>query len=186
MIDWADFKPGVGKLLLSEPTLPDPNFARTVILLVAAETPEGSLGFVLNRRMEIRLSDLGGDFTELGHYLYEGGPVEHDTLHVVHRCQNVPGAVEISPGVYWGGNFPGILDRVKASNEHEFRFFLGYSGWSAGQLERELEEKTWLVTESTAEDIFFPDPETLWKNRVRALGGEMATLADYPMDPSWN
>jgi putative transcriptional regulator len=186
MIDWEGFKPAVGKLLLSEPTLPDPNFARTVVFLVAVEETEGILGFVLNRKMELKLSDLGESFALLEHSLYEGGPVEPDTLHILHRMEGIEGAVRVAEGVYWGGEITQLLEKIPGSDVNDYRFYLGYSGWASGQLEREIEEKTWLLADATAAQIFFSDPALLWKETIQSLGGDIASLANYPMDPTWN
>ena len=98
MIDWSSFKPHAGCLLLSEPTMADPNFARTVVL-ITAHNKEGSVGFVLNRPMQIEMKDISEEFANPRLKIYEGGPVELDTLHYVHRLgPGIPGATEISEG----------------------------------------------------------------------------------------
>src|SRR5690606_42033892 len=106
MIDWSKFKPKAGSLLIAEPTLPDGNFSRTVVFLVSHDE-EGSVGFVLNRPMAVQLADLGEEYaTGSAFQLHEGGPVQLDTLHYVHRLgQGISGAVEIADGIFWGGDF---------------------------------------------------------------------------------
>lgn len=186
MIDWSRHKPEAGRLLLSEPTLADPNFARTVVLLTA-HNEEGSVGFVLNRPLQINMSDLGHGFDSIKLPLYEGGPVELDTLHYVHRLgPGIPGATEIGNEVYWGGDFEIVKKALKSYTSETIRFFLGYSGWAAGQLEDEIAQHAWLVAPALEEDIFLTPPDKLWEKCIKGLGGEEAGLAGYPMDPRWN
>lgn len=188
MIDWTRFKPEKGTLLLSEPTLPDGNFSRTVVLLVAHDE-EGSLGFVLNRPLQLKLADLGEDFSFGDFPLYEGGPVQLETLHYIHRLgQGISGAVEIAEGIYWGGDFEQIRETVSVhdSASKDLRFFLGYSGWSGGQLQQEMTDRTWIVAPALEEEVFETESSGLWEKSLKAMGGEIARLVDYPMDPRWN
>lgn len=186
MIDWSNFKPAAGTLLLSEPTLADPNFARTVVYLTAHDD-EGSVGFVLNRPLEIGMADLGEGFKGMNFPLFEGGPVELDTLHYVHRLgPGIPGVTELADEVFWGGDFEIIKKGLPDCRKEDIRFFLGYSGWAPGQLEAEMEEHAWLVAPALSEDIFLTDPDKLWEKCIRGMGGEIAKLAGYPMDPRWN
>ncbi len=182
---WSDFKPEAGKFLLSEPTMADPNFARTVVLLVE-HGEEGSVGFVMNRPLEIQLSDVSEDFVGLDFPLFEGGPVQLETLHYVHRIKNMPGAQELCPGVFWGGDFEFLKTLLPSTLSSDIRFYLGYSGWGPDQLKAEQETRAWLSAAASPEMVFDGDPETLWERIVREQGGDVAGLANYPRDPSWN
>ena len=187
MIDWSSFRPEKGCLLLSEPTLADPNFARTVVLLVA-HNEEGSVGFVLNRSLELGLSDFSESFSGIEEKVYEGGPVELETLHYLHDLgEQIPGAERVMEGLYWGGDFE-LMMQVQRRGEGKVhsRYFLGYSGWAPGQLEAEMEEKTWLTIRVEASLIWDTPATRLWETCIRRLGGEAARLAGYPMDPRWN
>jgi len=139
--------PEKGRLLISEPYLPDPNFQRTVILL-CEHNEEGSFGFVINRPSNLKLSDvveIDGSFQA---NVYVGGPVQQDTLHFLHLAgDTLEGAAEIIDGLHWGGNFEQLSIMI-ASNSIEtddLRFYIGYSGWGSGQLDKEIEENSWIV-----------------------------------------
>lgn len=185
MIDWSSFKASKGKFLLSEPTLGDVHFSRTVVLVVS-HTSEGSTGFILNRPMQLRISDLGPEFELADLALYEGGPVELNTLHYVHTLADLTGAIEVQDGVYWGGDFEELKLRASDFSDATIRFFLGYSGWGAGQLEHEIHQGTWVVAEAHKQAVFYPNADRLWEHLIRSQGGEIAGLANYPQDPSWN
>ncbi len=186
MIDWSSFKPKAGSLLLSEPTLADSNFARTVVLLVA-HNEEGSVGFVLNRPLQLKVQDLGEAFSPCELPVFEGGPVEIDTLHYIHRLgPGYIGASEVANSIFWGGDFDLIKLGMPGYKTEEIRFFLGYSGWGPGQLEREMEEHAWLVAPALEEDVFELPAEVLWEKAMRGLGKDAAALTKYPLDPRWN
>lgn len=185
MIDWSQFKPEKGKFLLSEPTLFDPNFARTVCLLVEHNT-KGSLGFVLNRPLSLKVSDLDESLSQLEFPLYEGGPVQLDTLHYVHSFPEITGAEKVFEGVFWGGELESLLLRSHELNNQNCRFFLGYSGWGTGQLDMEVEAKTWIINRASKKQLFTENIESLWEDILRSEGGDIAKLANYPRDPSWN
>tara|TARA_R110000868_G_scaffold364904_2_gene627787 strand:+ start:1101 stop:1679 length:579 start_codon:yes stop_codon:yes gene_type:complete len=184
-----EFKAERGDLLISEPFLPDPNFERTVILLCEHDE-HGSFGFVLNKQSTVEFQDVietGTDFTEK---LFIGGPVQQDTLHFIHRTpEQMESGKEIVNGVYWGGDFERLLSLIdtKQLNREDYRFFLGYSGWSEGQLENELKAKSWIVyKQPAAEKLFDLDPEKLWKEALKELGGKFKMFSNYPEDPRLN
>jgi putative transcriptional regulator len=181
-----DLAPGV--LLVAEPALLDPNFRRTVILL-CDHNAEGSFGLILNRPTEYHLGEVLAEPPGIDALLYLGGPVQTDTLHYLHPyVDEVDEAVAVLDGVGWGGPFEEIVERVRlgALDADGFRFFIGYSGWGAGQLATEVEEGGWLVLPGSAADVFDGDPSVLWRDVMRGLGGEYALLSNYPDDPRMN
>ena len=182
-------KPATGKLLISEPFLNDPNFKRSVILM-AEHSYEGTLGFVLNQPSLLLLKDLIPDFTEADFPVFIGGPVEVDTIHFIHRCYDkLNSGEEISNGIYWGGNFETLKVLIKNNSidEDELKFFLGYSGWSSGQLEEEIIENTWIVSDKFTQDIVFSNnEEELWREVIVSLGPRFAHVSNFPSDPSLN
>jgi putative transcriptional regulator len=181
-----DLAPGV--LLVAEPALLDPNFRRAVILL-CAHNDEGSFGLVLNRPTEHHLGEVLTEPVGIDAALFLGGPVQTDTLHYLHPyADEVDEAVAVLDGVGWGGPFEEIVGRVRlgALDAAGFRFFVGYSGWGAGQLAEEVEEGGWLVLPGSAADVFGGDPTALWREVMRGLGGEYALLSNYPDDPQMN
>lgn len=181
--------PEKGDLLISEPYLPDDNFARTVILL-AEHNKEGSLGFVLNKPSGMMLSQVMPDLVDVDIPLFYGGPVQRDTLHFIHNCKDtLSESVEIGDGIFWGGDFHELISLIKNNliRESEFKFFIGYSGWAAGQLKSELKINSWIVTRNFAtRQVFEQEPSMLWKNTLESLGGKYKLFASFPQDPRMN
>lgn len=177
-----------GILLLSDPFLKDPNFARSVVLL-CEHNSEGSFGLVLNKKSPHRLSDLVEKAFDLTITVFDGGPVQQNTLHFIHRKPHlIPESVEVTKGIFWGGHFETILDLLRdgSLSQDDIRFFLGYSGWSQGQLEEEHEGKSWIIAPATSALIFLPKEEMIWKKSLHSLGGEYAQMSNYPSDPQLN
>ena len=181
----ADIIPGI--LLISDPFLKDPNFRRTVIFL-CEHNKEGSFGFVLNKKMTLGLSDLITDAEGIQLPVYEGGPVQKDTIHFLHRCPGKIGGVEVETGIYWGGDFVAAMNLLKENelDAADIRFFLGYSGWGEGQLDGELAEKSWIVRQANTQLVFNINTQQVWKNALHELGGEYSQMTNYPIDPQLN
>jgi len=181
--------PSTGRLLISEPFLKDPNFRRSVVLL-ADHQEEGTLGFILNQPSTLLLKDLVPDLWEADYPVFIGGPVEVDTVHFIHCCYDKLGSgEEIAEGIYWGGNFETlkILVNNNRISKEEVKFFLGYSGWGAGQLAEEIAENTWIVSDKFhREMVFTADEEALWREVLIHLGPKYAHIRHFPSDPSLN
>jgi putative transcriptional regulator len=180
--------PGKGRILISEPFLNDPNFKRTIILLTE-HNEEGSVGFVLNKPTEYKLNKVVDDFPEFDAVVYYGGPVQLNTLQFIYRGENIiEGSMEIMPGLYWGGSFDILraLIEAKAVNPDDFRFFLGYSGWGEGQIDDEMEINSWIITDTSIENIFSDEPDKLWREILKGMGKKFAILASFPDNPSVN
>ncbi len=175
--------------MISEPFLGDPNFERTVILLCSHSEQEGSFGLVLNRTSTLKLSDvLDLEETVADVELGVGGPMQHNTLHYVHRMPDLPQSVKLDEGLYWGGDFDMLQTMIRAGaiNMEDIRFFLGYSGWTAGQLQEEIDKNVWIVNNNAANKLFNLDSDTLWRNVLREMGGKFKVLSNYPVDPRLN
>lgn len=180
--------PGPGTLLIAEPFLKDPNFMRSVVL-ICEHQEEGSFGFVLNRIFENTLNELMNDMDELNLPVYYGGPVQVDTIHFLHQYPElIPGSYEILDGIYWGGDFQVAINQLREGtiDKNKIRFFLGYSGWGNGQLNSELQEKSWLTAQATRKLVFPKDVDELWKDALRHLGGDYTLMANFPIDPQLN
>ena len=125
-----------GQILLAEPFMIDPNFRRSVVLLCEHQS-DGSIGFILNKPLKMNVSELIADFPDFESEVYFGGPVATDTIHYIH---NVGGlleeSVEVNRGVFWGGDFSKLKFLISSQlvDPTNIRFFVGYSGWSGGQL----------------------------------------------------
>jgi putative transcriptional regulator len=181
-------EPAPGILLIADPFLKDPNFLRTVVFL-CEHKEEGSFGFVLNRRYENTLDELIPELSEHKLPVYYGGPVQMDTIHFLHQYPDeIPGGQEVLKGVYWGGDFDAVIDLIKRQDidASKIRFYIGYSGWSDGQLDDEMKEKTWLTVKATRKLIFHPEHNQLWKDSLKQLGGEYEIMVNFPIDPQLN
>jgi putative transcriptional regulator len=177
-----------GTILIADPFLKDPNFLRTVILLCEHKA-EGSVGFVLNRKLEYVISDLMNDLEGCDFPVFYGGPVQQNTIHFLHRRPGlITGGEKIRDEIYWGGEFEEVVSLIQNNklSPQDIRLFLGYSGWGENQVEDELKEKTWLTTYSSPELVFADDVNLIWKDAIKQLGGKYEQLIHYPIDPQLN
>ena len=183
-----DLNPEKGRLLISEPFLPDPNFDRTEVLL-CEHNEDGSFGFILNKPSAVNLDDIIENINDFQETVHIGGPVQQDTLHFIHKADYLEGGVDLGNGLFWGGDYGQLLELIdsKMIKPIDFKFFVGYSGWSEGQLDEELEANSWIVTpNATAELVFDHDTEALWKRVLKGLGGRYNVYSNYPTDPRLN
>ncbi|MDX6743700.1 YqgE/AlgH family protein [Actinocorallia sp. A-T 12471] len=193
-----DIRPG--RLLVATPMLEDPNFRRSVVLVVDHGPEEGTVGVVLNRPTEVAVSRILPPWARLAEgngvagldVVFQGGPVALDSaLALAH----VPGTgeplgwrpLEGIPAVARVGlvdldSPPALLADCAA----EFRVFAGYAGWARDQLRAEIEEDAWLVVSGQTADVFSTEPKELWRSVLRRQGGELAFLATFPDDPALN
>ena len=179
-----------GSVLLSEPYLNDPNFIRSVVLIIESGE-NGHFGLVLNQQiLEGKLSDfLDLDLDKGNPDVYFGGPVEQESLHYIHTLgDRVKDSIKICDGLYYGGEFEHLkmLLEIGEINEKQVRFFIGYSGWSKGQLEEERKANSWLVSGLDHLDVFEKDSDKLWQNVLRNMGGKFKVISNYPIDPNLN
>jgi putative transcriptional regulator len=181
-------QPSPGTLLIAEPFLKDPNFSRTVIF-ICDHHDHGSFGFVLNRTYGHNLDELMNNVGDLKIPVYYGGPVQMDTIHFLHEYPDkIAGSYEIINGIYWGGDFEVAVDLLKKGqiDSSGIRFFIGYSGWSQGQLPDELSQKSWLTAEATRRIVFHRNTSEIWKDAVKDLGGDYSLMVNFPTDPQLN
>ncbi len=181
--------PTSGKLLISEPALRDFYFGRSVVLLVEHTPTEGTIGLILNKPIHLKLNQVVKEFPDNDFPLFLGGPVHPERLFYVHTLgSKVPGSIEIIPGLFWGGEIKKLMELIslKLISHHEVRFFIGYSGWEPMQLEREMEEKSWVVTQCELETVMARHPEKLWTNMLKEMGNDYAIWANFPSDPILN
>jgi putative transcriptional regulator len=177
-----------GTILISEPYMGDPNFERTVVL-VCRHDEEGSFGLVLNRKSNLKLSDVLDVFQQDGDMeLSIGGPMEYNTLHYIHQLDKLQEAIPLSQSVFWGGDYEQLKEFLSSGliSPDEIRFFLGYSGWSPGQLQEEIENKIWIVNNTATDLLFDLNQDSLWREILKQMGGKYKVLANYPIDPSLN
>ncbi|MDE3181966.1 MAG: YqgE/AlgH family protein [Bacteroidota bacterium] len=180
--------PAKGVLLIANPFLKDPNFSRTVIFL-CENVKEGTFGFVLNKQFSKNLNELIPDLEMPAFPVFSGGPVQPDSLHFLHQYPDlISGGVEVFDGVYWGGNFESLQIHLKNNDisTDKIRFFIGYSGWTEGQLDMEMEEESWITVKATRKLIFETSATETWKESLNFLGGDYKMMANFPIDPQLN
>ncbi len=175
-----------GQLLIAGPGLVDPNFWRTVVLIVE-HSEEGALGLVLNRPSETTVGEAVSELEhllELDDPLYIGGPVQPSALIVLAEFEDPAEAALLAfgdVGVLAGG----AQDEPRAAVRRG-RAFVGHAGWGAGQLDSEVERGDWILEPAIDQDAFTSDPGDLWQAVLTRKGGSYALVARMPPDPSVN
>lgn len=178
-----------GSLLLSEPFMMDPNFKRTVVLVADYHKEEGTVGFILNKSMNIKLADLTDDFGDFEASVHYGGPVDNDSMYFIHNVGDLlEDSLKISRSVYWSGNYEKLkfLIENKLIKEDNIKFYIGYSGWTAGQLEDELKENSWMISDMEPNFIFKNKPDQLWKEILSYKGQHFSAISDLEGDELMN
>lgn len=178
----------VGKILIANPTMDDPFFQQTVVL-VCSKTESGHFGLILNKSTQHQFSKIcDGIFNDI-HAIYQGGPVQVDTLHYIHtRSADIEESIQVYDNLYFNGSFEHIAELVNnhALKTEEIRFFVGYSGWDEGQLEDEIHQKAWFVQPLDVELIFTTSPARLWNTVIKNVGSKYKMYANFPSDPRLN
>ena len=173
-----------GKLLVSSPSLLDPNFRRTVVLMTHHDE-EGAMGLVLSRPSPLLVSDTVPALADLpgADNIYVGGPVQTDVIVALVELDEPD--EEVPPIIGNVGYLPGDgeADDLEIAR---VRVFAGYSGWGPGQLEQEMAEPSWIVVRAEPDDVFAPDPDELWRTVLHRKGGKYALIATMPFDPGLN
>jgi putative transcriptional regulator len=180
-----------GRLLLAQPQLTEANFERTVVFMLE-HNDEGAVGVVINRPTDLRIAEVLADWRDLAAdpaVLHVGGPVSQTSvlaLGLTPMGSNAP--------VLGFGQVVGRIGTVDLNAPPEMllgdleavRFFAGYSGWGAGQLDWELEDDSWFVVDAMDSDVLDPDPESLWRRVLQRQPDRLQLLAHYPPDVSVN
>jgi putative transcriptional regulator len=164
-----------GQLLVATPPLDDPNFDRSVVLMIEHQPGAGAIGVVINRPLAVDVVDGLDDWIALlsePSVVFSGGPVEPQALIGIAVRGDGWATVDLS------GEAPPALDGL--------RLFSGYSGWSPGQLEAEIDAGAWLVLPAIASDVTCAEPSHLWRTVLRRQGGRLAWIAEAPDDLSAN
>lgn len=183
-----DLKPEKGRVLISEPFMLDQYFKRSVVYLTEFNE-EGAVGFMLNKPMEIKISEILVDFPDFEAIVYLGGPVQAQNLFYLHtKGDLLNDSIEVGKGIYWNGNFEQLKEAIKQQliTEKDIRFFLGYSGWDGEQLKGELKENSWFIQDFDASQLFAKAADDLWKDLLKEADSRIAPMADFPEDPNLN
>ncbi len=178
-----------GQLLIAEPSLiGDTSFNRSVILL-ADHNNEGSVGFIINKPLRYSIKDLVPEI-QASFRIYNGGPVEQDNLYFIHNVPElIPNSIEISNGIFWGGDFELTAQLINsgAIKKSNIRFFLGYTGWDAQQIEDEIHTNSWIISENFSKNkIIGKSSNNFWKEKILELGGDYLIWSNAPENPVLN
>jgi len=181
-------KPGL--MLYADPRMEDAYFKRTAVLICSYSKNEGALGFIINRPLTLRVNEVLPSEPHIARTIGFGGPVADDQLFFLHTLESLkPDTIPVHAPVYWGGDFDVLSGLIKEGRapESSVSFFVGYSGWSAGQLEEELMSGAWL-SDYPEPNSFWPKKgrERLWKDKMNAQGGNYAVWANFPEFSSQN
>jgi putative transcriptional regulator len=176
-----------GHLLVAGPGLLDPNFWRTVVLVVE-HTEDGALGLVLNRPSETTAGEAVPELQEvvdLAEPVFVGGPVQPSSVIVLAQFEDASEAALVAfddVGVLGTGGEPDTM----GAGVRTGRAFVGHSGWGPGQLDAELERGDWILEPAQRKDAFSAVPTELWPEVLTRKGGSYALIARMPPDPSLN
>lgn len=180
--------PDKGLVLISEPFNEDKYFQRSVICL-CEHNDKGSFGYVVNNILDVKLTELIPAINSDDFKVGLGGPVSPNNLYYIHTLgDEIEGSVEVKKGLYTGGNFDQVKTLINTGliGNHQIQFFLGYSGWSSGQLEEEITRNSWIVSEFNISDVMERNDEEYWKNILQEKGGKFQLIANFPLNPSLN
>ena len=179
--------PQKGKIIISEPFLPGNYFSRSTVLLVDY-SPNGAVGFILNKPFETRINELFTNFPNYMPEVFVGGPVGNDSLFYIHTLGDmIRGSIKVKDELYWGGNFEELKSAIATgrAKPDQVKFFVGYSGWSPGQLDDEIAENSWLVTEADIK-LIMKSNQNFWLESVKNAGEHYKTWQNFPEDPNSN
>lgn len=190
-INHRRIKPKRGRKLIAEPLLADGVFQRSVVLMVEYAL-SGSMGLVLNKPSGFDLRNLVPSIKDVKEPVpvFSGGPVGNDRLFYVHRLGHIiPNAVELDNGLYIDGDFESVVAYIESGNpvNENIRFFLGYSGWDAGQLDAEIGDGVWVVSPHKGIELdMYIDEGAYWMNAVREMGASYRVWMCFPKMPWLN
>ena len=167
-----------GRVLLAEPFMEDPSFKRAAVLLCDHDE-DGSIGFIFKKPLQSNINELIEELPEFNSEVYYGGPVQTDTIHYLHRLGDLlEDSVEVHRGIYWGGDFEKLKFLIGSGlvQPHQIRFFVGYTGWSEGQLDEEMTRHGWFAAPGDDTILFDTPTEERWASAYRAQGIDPALL----------
>ncbi|CEJ71104.1 putative transcriptional regulator [Chryseobacterium oranimense] len=176
-----------GKILISTPDISGDIFSRSVVLIVE-HNESGAFGLILNKKNG-QMSSKFKNFFDFKIEVYDGGPVENDKVFFIVKNKKVTEVYsEINKDFYITEDIESIISAVlnKELSIHDVKIFSGYSGWSAEQLDNEVQRKMWTVVDIYNLDYTLPNDQTLWKSIMQNLGGEYLLWANSPEDISLN
>ena len=180
-----------GRVLISNP-FHDDNYFHKAIILLCEKNQNGAFGLVLNNYIKPKLSDFVKEFYNVNcekHKISIGGPVDNESIYYVHsRPDLIQNGVEISKNLFLGGEFESIIELIQKDEiaTSEIKFFLGYSGWSEGQLESEMKKNSWFTANLSTKTIFTYSKKDIWKKTLEKMSEKHKIISNFPVKPEWN
>lgn len=177
-----------GKYLIANPFLADVYFKRSVIF-VTEHNDQGSLGFIMNKPSGLFVRDMFPHIKNGNFPVYEGGPVSKNNLYYIHTLgQKLSDSIAIEKGLYWGGNFFELAHMIEHGKikSYEIRFFVGYAGWTEGQLQEEIQANSWFVSPANKDLLLSMDHKELWGEELKKIKSGYKAFSDFSFDPSLN
>ncbi len=177
-----------GCFLISNPFLPGPFFDRSIIYIVE-HNKNGTIGYVINKPTKLYPDEVIKGLYNFSGSLYLGGPVGESSVNFIHKLgELIPNSRAISKTLSWGGDFKTLkeLINIGVANSNNIKFFAGYSIWTKGQLQDEIDDKGWIVAKFNDNKLFSNTTSTSWEECMKELGGAYETWASFPKNPSLN
>ncbi len=175
-------------MLISDPFLNDAYFKRSIVLLTE-HSSKGSVGFVLNKPVDVDISEIMSDFPAIDTSISVGGPVGTDSVHYIHSLGDIiPKSVKVTEDLWWGGDFEVVKKLIHQGllTSEQIRFFVGYSGWEPNQLEREISEDSWVVRELESGIIMNSRNKESWQEVLHILGDKFKLWTNFPENSGLN
>ncbi len=179
--------PEKGRVILAEPFMLGDCFNHSVIYL-CEHNKEGTFGFILNEILDLSLADIVPEINIVDFSVGFGGPVNPDSLFYLHNIgEKIEDSTLILPGLWTGGNFDQIISFINDGiiTSTQIRFFLGYSGWSEGQLADEMKSYSWIISKFEQKNVLKIKTD-LWHSILEKMGGQYKIISNFPEDPSHN
>lgn len=177
-----------GSILISDPFSDDVYFGRSIVL-ICEHNDEGTFGFVLNNYIDLDLHQLDKSFPDIHAKISFGGPVSKENLYYIHSFPTISGSLKIRENLYYGGDFEEVSQKIihlEHPNKH-IRFFIGYSGWSVGQLDEEIESQNWITANNINTALILDTKiENLWKICLEKQGDQFKMMSKFPRNPMDN
>lgn len=178
-----------GTFMIATPDIEGGIFYRAVVL-VCEHNPNGSFGLVVNKSLDLDLPEEILNPEQIANPkvgIRAGGPVQTNQMMLLHTCPDIPQqTLQVTPGVFLGGDLNFLQEMVAEEDGPDIYLCFGYSGWGAGQLEREFLDGHWFLYPASEKLLFHIPPEKLWQTLLREMGGKYASLSMIPEDLSLN
>lgn len=188
-IKYNGVAPHSGKLLISQPLSRDLFFNRSVVLLAHNTVDDEHFGFILNKPLDITIDTIFEELTDLNASIHLGGPCEPDSIFFIHCLHDqIPHSKHIVGDLYWSANIKKVLElnNLGLINNHNIKFFIGYSGWQPEQLEAELKLNQWIISDMHNKLLWEIPYDLIWTQAVKTLSPDYDRWLTIPENPNFN